>query len=189
MRKIVAALFMSLDGVVEGPGPTDAFEKAGWTMPYYVPEIGEYIGQSSAESDGMLLGRITYQGFQQAFEPQGNSDPFAAMMNGATKYVVSNSLTSADWMNSRLIGGNVIQEITSLKQQDGRNLNISGSITLVQSLLPHGLIDQLDLLVHPVTVGMGQRLFVDGFGAGFRLLESRSFSSGVVLLSLAPNAT
>lgn len=181
MRKIIAGLHMSLDGVIEGPGPADPFEKAGWFMPYFVPELGEYIAQASAESDGLLLGRVTYDAFRSFFEHQGHSNPSAAMMNGVHKHVVSGTLKEAEWENSDLISGDAIAEIGRLRAQAGRNLNISGSIQLIHSLLPHGLIDQLELFVAPVIVGTGRRLFPDGFSTGVKLLESRTFSSGVQL--------
>lgn len=181
MRKIIAGLHMSLDGVIEGPGPADPFEKAGWFMPYFVPEIGEHIAQASAEADGLLLGRVTYEAFRAFFERQSN--PSADMMNGVHKYVVSNTLGDADWENSKLISGDTIAEIARLRAQEGRNIHISGSIELIHSLLPHGLIDQLELLVAPVIVGTGRRLFPEGYSTGLKLLESRPFSSGVMLLS------
>lgn len=185
MRKIVAGLHMSLDGVIEGPGPADPFEKAGWFMPYFVPEMGEYIAQSSAEADGLLLGRVTYQSFRSFFEGQGSDNPSAAMMNGVRKFVVSNTLEKADWQNSSLISGDTIAEIARLRAQLGRNINISGSIELIHSLLPHGLIDQLELFVAPVIVGAGRRLFPEGFSTGLKLLESRTYSNGALLLCYA----
>ncbi|SMB80562.1 dihydrofolate reductase family protein [Deinococcus hopiensis] len=183
MRKIIAGLFMSLDGVVEGPGPADDFAAAGWSMPYFVPEIGQYIGESGAQADALLLGRATYQGFRAAFANAPRGDPAAAMMNGISKYVVSGTLTEADWVNSTLLGGDMVEEVGRLKAQPGRNINVSGSVTLIQSLLRLGLLDGLDLLVHPVVVGQGRRLFGDGLTARLALRETRTFSSGVVLLS------
>lgn len=181
MRKIVVGLHVSLDGVADGPGPADPFEKAGWFMPYFVPEIGQYIAEASAGADGLLLGRVTYDSFRSFFEGQGDSNPSAAMMNGVQKYVVSNTLKEAGWVNSKLISGDIIEQVTQLRAQDGKPIHISGSIQLIHSLLPHGLIDELDLLVAPVVVGLGRRLFPGGFGAGLKLLESRPFDSGVLL--------
>lgn len=185
MRKIIAGLNMSLDGVIEGPGPADPFEKAGWSMPYFVPEMGEYIRQSGAESDGLLLGRVTYQAFRLFFEGHGNSNPSAEMMNSVHKYVVSNTLKEASWENSSLIFSDVIAEISRLRAQPGRNINISGSIELIHRLLPYGLIDQLELFVAPVIVGTGRRLFPEGYSTGLKLLESRTFSSGTQLQRFA----
>lgn len=183
MRQIVAGLFMSLDGVVEGPGPADNFEKAGWSMPYFVPEMGEQIRQAGEGGDGMLLGRLTYENFRSFFEHGDN--PSAPMMNSSHKYVVSNTLQEASWVNSTLITGDTIRQIAELRAQPGRDITISGSIELIHSLLPHGLIDRLDLFVAPVIVGMGRRLFPDGFSTGLKLLESRTYSSGTLSLSYA----
>nr|AUN37549.1 dihydrofolate reductase [uncultured bacterium] len=185
MRKIVAGLFMSLDGVIEGPGPQDPFERAGWTMPYWSDDIGAYIGASSADSDALLLGRVTYQGFAEAFGAM--TGPDADMMNGFRKYVVSNTLKQANWVNSTIISGDVIAEIKRLKQQPGKNINMSGSGTLVQSLLQNGLVDELGLLVYPVVVGMGKRLFPEGIAQSkLNLVEARPMASGVVLLRYQP---
>jgi dihydrofolate reductase len=190
MRTLHASLFISLDGVVEGPGPSDDFARSGWTMPYFSPELGAFIGESSARSDGLLLGRVTYQMFRAAFEAQGDSNPSAAMMNGAHKYVVSRTLERAEWTNSTLLGGDLVPAITRLKAQGDRPLNLSGSVTLVQSLLAHGLLDGLDLLLNPVVVGVGRRLFETGSESTLPLTlrETRAFPNGVVLLSYAVNA-
>ncbi|MFC4453622.1 dihydrofolate reductase family protein [Deinococcus sonorensis] len=183
MRKLVAGQFMSLDGVVEGPGPADDFEAAGWSTPYFVPEIGQYIGASGAAADGLLLGRVTHQAFRAAFAHAPAGDPAAAMMNAIPKYVISTTLTDPDWVNSTVLGGDMVEAVTRLKAGGNRTLNVSGSITLVQSLLRHGLLDQLDLLVHPVVVGRGRRLFEADVPARLDLRETRTFSSGVVLMS------
>ncbi|UQN09142.1 dihydrofolate reductase family protein [Deinococcus sp. QL22] len=190
MRKLHACLLMSLDGVVEGPGPTDDFARAGWTMPSFSPELGAYIGESAAQSDGLLLGRVTYQMFRSAFEAQGDRNPSAAMMNGAHKYVVSRTLKQAEWTNSTVLGGDLVPAIQELKAQGNRPLNLSGSVTLVQSLLAHGLLDGLDLVVHPVVVGAGRRLFETGTESPLPLTlrGTRAFPHGVVLLSYAVNA-
>lgn len=180
MRKIIAGLFISLDGVCEGPGPGEDYVHAGWTMPYWSDEIGQYIGQSVAGSDGMLLGRITYLGFQAAFANQDSPD--AVMMNSRPKYVVSNTLTSATWGNSTIISGNIPEQIAQLKQAPGGNLTMSGSMMLVQSLIEHDLLDELDLLVYPVVLGTGRKLFQDGVKKNFKLVEARPTSSGVVLM-------
>jgi len=181
MRKIVVGLFMSLDGVVEGPGPQDAFERAGWTMPYFTPEIGQIIGEITASSDALLLGRVTYQGFQSSFEHQ--TDGMAAMLNNQLKYVVSSTLKTPSWNNSRLIDKNVVEEITKLKQQPGKDISMSGSIRLVQTLMEHHLIDECSLLLYPVTVGAGRRLFKDGAAMNtLKLVEAKPLSSGVIHL-------
>ena len=155
MRKVIAGLFISLDGVVESP------EK--WHFPYLNDEMMQVIGSAMAASDAMLLGRVTYQEFA-SYWPGVNSEdePIAAHMNNTPKYVVSTTLDKVEWQNSTLIKGNVAEEITKLKQQPGKNIAITGSGTLVQSLLQDDLLDELGLLVHPVVVGSGKRLFKDG---------------------------
>ena len=181
MRKLVASFFMSLDGVVQGPGPEDGFELAGWTMPYWDDDIGTFILSGMQASDALLLGRVTYQGFASAFAT--STSPDAAFMNSVRKYVVSTTLQQADWSNSALIAGNVTEEVARLKQQPGRDIAISGSGTLVQSLLSAGLIDELNLLIYPVVLGHGKRLFGDGSNLTLKLTHSKTSGSGVVLLT------
>jgi len=154
VRKIVAGLFMSLDGVVESP--------ENWTGPYFNDEVGQEIGSQMAIADSMLLGRVTYQTFAASFA--GQTGGMADQMNNMPKLVVSTTLDTADWQNSTLINGNVAEEITKLKQRPGNDIAISGSPTLVRSLLRGGLLDELRLLVFPIVVGGGKRLFADGCG-------------------------
>jgi dihydrofolate reductase len=177
MRKINAGLFVSLDGVVESP------EK--WTGPYFNDEVGQAVGQLMAANDAMLLGRVTYEGFAAAFGTQ--SGGMADQMNNTPKYVVSTTLTSADWQNSTLISGDLVGQVSELKQRPGRNIGMSGSSTLVSWLLRQGLLDQLDLLVFPVVIGAGKRLFSEPDGqVPLTLTGSESFGTGVVHLSYAP---
>ncbi|MDQ6747319.1 MAG: dihydrofolate reductase family protein [Candidatus Dormibacteraeota bacterium] len=186
MRKIVAGLFISLDGVVQGPGPEDEFPLAGWTMPYWDDGIGEFIGGSAMSSDALLLGRVTYQGFAAAFGPSTSGDPMAGWMNSVRKHVVSTTLHEATWNNSTLIQGHVVEAVAALKQQPGQAIGMSGSGTLVQTLLEHNLVDELNLLVYPVVLGQGKRLFKDGSKLALQLMETRTFKTGVVLLSYRP---
>jgi dihydrofolate reductase len=174
MRKIVAGLFVSANGVVEAPDT--------WTGPYFTPEIGQLIESMMDDADTLLLGRVTYQGFADAFG--GQDGGMAGRMNGFPKVVVSTTLDRAKWQNSTLIGGNVAEEIIKLKQRPGRNINMSGSGTLVTWLLREGLLDQLDLLQFPVVVGRGKRLFEgEGGQAGLTLAASQTFGTGVVHLT------
>jgi dihydrofolate reductase len=180
MRKVVASFFISLDGVVEGPGPQDDFELAGWTMPYWDDDIAQWIQTGMMASDTLLMGRVTYQGFASF---ASGTDDTAAIMNNFRKYVVSTTLEEATWTNSTLIKGNVAEEVAKLKQQPGKDIAISGSGTLVQTLLEHGLIDQLNLLVYPVVLGSGKRLFRDGSNLTLKLAQSKTSGSGVVMLT------
>jgi dihydrofolate reductase len=174
MRKIVAGLMVSVDGVVEAPET--------WTGPYFSPEIGQVVGSIMADGDTLLLGRVTYQTFAAAFAGD-TSDPMAAQMNAIPKVVVSATLDKADWENSTLIRHDVPQEITRLKEQPGQNINISGSATLVAWLLGQGLLDELNLLLFPVVVGHGKRLFGgQDLTVPLTLARSEAFGTGVVHL-------
>src|SRR5215207_9373125 len=177
MRKSVAGLFISLDGVYESP-----FE---WHFPYFNDEMGADVGGQAAESDTMLLGRQTYQEFASYWPSQGSEVEFADHMNNTPKVVVSSTLKSPlAWQNSTLIGGNVAEELTKLKQQPGKNISVVGSGTLVRSLLEQGLLDELHLLVHPIVVGKGKRLFDrDMAQVSLKLVESKALSTGVLALT------
>jgi dihydrofolate reductase len=173
MRKIVSGLFISLDGVVEAPDQ--------WHFPYFNEEMGNAVQSMMDGGDAMLLGRRTYEEFA-AYWPT-STDDYAEHMNGTPKYVVSTTLESADWQNSTLVGGDVFKELARLKEQPGGNLNTTGSGTLVRSLLREGLLDELHLLVHPIVVGAGKRLFDDGPQVPLRLTGSQTFSTGVLHLT------
>jgi dihydrofolate reductase len=181
MRKVVASEFVSLDGVVESP------EK--WHFPYFNDQMGDAIGAAMASSDSMLMGRVLYEEWA-AFWPNQDPDenPVAARMNGVRKYVVSTTLEEPlEWQNSTLIGDNVAEEISRLKEQPGKDISISGSPTLVRSLLEEDLLDELRLMVHPIVVGSGKRLFEDGGDQkALQLVDSKIFSTGVLYLSYQP---
>ena len=179
MRKLVASFFISLDGVVQGPGPEEDFDLSGWTMPYWDDDVATFVQTGMQAADTLLLGRVTYQGFASAFA--ADTGPDAQLMNGYRKYVVSTTLDRADWTNSSLITGNVVEEVARLKQQPGRDIGMSGSGTLVQSLLRHQLIDELNLLIYPVVLGRGKRLFADGINLNLKLTQSKTSRSGVLL--------
>jgi dihydrofolate reductase len=177
MRKIVAGLFMSLDGVVESP------EK--WQSPYFNNEMGQALGSAMAAADTLLLGRRTYEEFA-AFWPTDDG-PFAEVMNATPKLVVSTTLETLAWQNSTLIRGNLAQELTRQKEQPGKNIIVNGSATLVRSLLRNGLLDELGLLVHPVVVGTGKRLFEDWSDQlTLKLVDANTFSTGVLSLTYKP---
>jgi dihydrofolate reductase len=175
MRNIVVTEFLSLDGVMEAPG---------WTFRYWNDEIAAFKGEETDASDALLLGRVTYQGFAAAW-PQ-STDEGAPYFNGVRKYVVSTTLDTVEWNNSILINGDIVREIARLKQGDGRDITVHGSATLVQTLMQHDLVDRYRLLVYPVVLGKGKRLFSEGATATLKLLETRHFSSGVVALIYEP---
>ncbi len=179
MRKIVAGLFVSLDGVVESPDK--------WHFPYFNDEMGQAVGSQMEASDTMLLGRRTYQEFASYWPTATPEEPITAYMNETPKLVVSTTLTAVEWQNSTLISGNVVEELTRVKQQPGKNISVTGSPTLVRSLLRDHLLDELRLLVHPIVVGTGKRLFDDvGAQVPLKLVESTTFSTGVLALTYAP---
>lgn len=177
MRKIVAGQFITLDGVVEIPEE--------WMGPYFTPELGQTIGSLMGAQDAMLLGRVTYEMFAAHWPNQAGD--MADTMNGTPKYVVSGTLESADWKNSTLIpAASAFAEIAGLKQQPGQNIGMTGSGTLVSSLLREGLLDELHLLVFPLVVGSGKRLFgTPGDKLPLKLLDSATFGSGVMHLTYA----
>jgi dihydrofolate reductase len=180
MRKIVAGLFVSLDGVTESP------EK--WNFPYFNDEMGQEIGSQMAAADTLLLGRRTYEEFA-AYWPDktGDEDPFADYINNTPKFVVSTTLKTVAWRNSTLIEENVAEELSKLKQQSGKNISITGSVTLVRSLLRDGLLDELRLMIHPIVLGTGRRLFEDGSDQlSLNLVDAHPFSTGVLSLTYEP---
>ena len=177
MRKIVSGLFISLDGVIELPND--------WTGQWFNPELGQAIGSLMGAQDAMLLGRVTYSEFA-AHWPQQEGE-MADTMNGTAKYVVSGTLESADWQNSTLIPArNAAAEIAELKRQPGQNIGMTGSATLVSSLLRQGLLDELHLFVFPVVLGSGKRLFSEpGDKLPLKLIDSVTFGTGAVHLTYA----
>lgn len=193
MRKIVVAEFMSLDGVMQAPGGAEedtegGFAHGGWTHAYWHDDIGVHFDETMSASDTMLLGRKTWQIHGGAFEPMEPGDPFGDLMNNVQKYVVSTTLTSADaWRNSTLISGNVVEQIRALKAQPGKNIVIDGSSVLVHTLVQNDLVDEYALLVYPVVLGDGKKVFPDGMRVNLRLLEARALPSGVVLMRYAPD--
>ncbi len=179
MGSIKSGIFISLDGVIEAPET--------WHFDYFNDEMGAVVGALMSESDAMLLGRQTYDEFAAYWPSADPADPFTAQMNGARKYVVSNTLTDATWENSTVITGDVAAELTALKQDT--KLSTTGSAALVQWLLEAGLVDELHLLVHPVVVGSGKKLFADGAKVPLSLVSSTTFKTGVLHLVYGPAAS
>jgi len=178
MRKVVVSEFVSLDGVIEEPS---------WTFQFSSEEQQKFKFDELFASDALLLGRVTYEGFAAAWPSATDEEGFADRMNGLPKYVVSTTLEEPlEWNNSRLIEGDVAEEVSRLKQQPGHDILIYGSGELVHTLMQHDLIDEYRLMVYPVVLGSGKRLFRDGINTTLRLVETRTFSSGVVVLSYRP---
>ena len=179
MRKIKSNFFISLDGVVESPDK--------WHFPYFDDEMGAAVGAGFATADAMLMGRVLYDEWA-AYWPAQTEEPCAEVMNSMQKYVVSSSLQTAEWQNSEVISGDVAQRLTDLKAQDGGDIAMSGSATTVRWLLREGLLDELNLLVHPLVVGDGlARLFPsDEPSMPLELMSAQTFKTGVLNLSYAP---
>jgi dihydrofolate reductase len=190
MRKIVVSEFMSLDGVMQAPGGKDedtegGFTRGGWTWPYWHDDIGAEFFQAMSESDALLLGRKTWQIHGGAFEPMVN-DPFGDVMNTVQKYVVSTTLADASaWRNSTLIKDDVIEQVRALKEQPGKNILMDGSSVLIHTLAQNDLIDEYSLLVYPVVLGGGKKVFAEGAQLTLRMLETKPFPTGVTLVHYA----
>lgn len=192
MRKLIVSEFVSLDGVMQAPGHPDedrsgGFEHGGWQMPYADLDEGQLqaIGEAIAATDAYLFGRRTYEIFAAYWPQQPDTDMFARTLNGLPKYVASRTLAEPlPWEGSILLGGDVASEVARLKEQQGGNISVLGSGELVQTLLRHDLVDELVLMVSPVVVGSGKRLFRDGLSpTPLRLLDSRSTAGGVLTLT------
>ena len=181
MRELIATEFVTLDGVMEDPGvwqlKNDLFDEA----------MGPVVNDAYTAADALLLGRVTYQEWAEFWPKQSEADPFTKLLNGIPKFVVSTTLKRLDWMNSRLIQGDVTAEVTKLKQAAGGDILIAGSAKLVSSLTEAGLIDEYQLFVHPIVVGRGKRLFVDGVAPTLlKLVGGQTFGNGVVVMTYQP---
>jgi dihydrofolate reductase len=187
MRKIIVLSFITLDGVMQGPGgPTEDtsgnFTLGGWTVPYFDDFLGNVMTEQMGHPFDLLLGRKTFEIFA-SYWPQHEEE--GAGINKATKYVASNTLTTHEWRKSVFLNGNVAEEIKKLKQQDGPELQVHGSGELIQTILEHDLVDEFWLKIFPVTLGMGKRLFDQGtIPASFTLVDSKTSPSGVIVATL-----
>ena len=173
MRKIIESTLVSADGVIGSP-PL-------WAMDYRDEEVTRDALERLSGSDAMLIGRGTYELFAATWP--GQTDEFAQRMNGIRKYVFSSTLARADWSNSTIVRGDVLAEVTRIKEQDGRDLALFGHGRLAQTLLENGLIDELRLSVHPVLAGAGLPQFSNGRKTPLKLVSAKTFTTGVVVLS------
>jgi dihydrofolate reductase len=186
MRRIVVSEFVSIDGVMEGPGPQDAYEHAGWTMAYHDPAQTQYKLNEVLEAEALLLGCVTYDGFAAAWPQMEDPVGFAKKMNSMPKYVVSTTLTDPSWNNTTVISSNVAEQIAELKQSGDGDLLVNGSSVLLGTLLEHELVDELRLMTFPVVLGSGKRLFGEGRPSSpgkFELAAVDRYDSGVVTLT------
>jgi dihydrofolate reductase len=184
MRKIVLLEFMTLDGVIQAPGGPEEdtsgdFTYGGWTVPYFDDFSGEVMAEQMKQPFSLLLGRKTFE-IWSSFWPEHEKE--WPGINDATKYVVSNTLSSSDWQNSVFLKGDIVEELKKIKEQDGPDLQVYGSSNLAQTLLKNDLVDELWLKIFPITLGRGKRLFEDGTTpAAFKLTESKTSPSGVII--------
>jgi dihydrofolate reductase len=190
MRKLIVLTFITLDGVMQAPGgpeedTTGGFKYGGWTAGYWDDVLGGVMGEQMAGPFDLLLGRKTYEIFA-AYWPYMKSDnpnyQIADKFNSAQKYVASRTLKELGWSNSRLIKGDLVQEIKKLKEQNGPELQVYGSGNLIQTFLKHDLVDEFRLKIFPITLGTGKRLFAEGtIPASFKLIDSKTSTTGVIV--------
>jgi dihydrofolate reductase len=188
MGRIVVTEFVSLDGVIEAPGGGEDYRHAGWTFEIDRGAEGDKFKLAElAEAEAQLLGRVTYEGFAAAWPTMEDDAGFAEKMNAMPKYVVSSTLTEAEWNNSTVLRGDVAEEVAKLKDEVEGVILIAGSAQLVQALVEHDLVDELRLMVFPVVLGAGKRLFGDvSEKKSLRLTGSRTLGDGVALLTYEP---
>jgi dihydrofolate reductase len=192
MRKLIVAEFLSFDGVMQAPGGEEedtegGFTHGAWTLPYWHDDIGAHFMEAISHCDTLLLGRKTWQIHGEAFDPMPVGDPFGDVMNNLQKVVVSTTLPStALWRNSTLIRDNVVAEVRKLKEAPGKDIYVDGSSVLVHTLAQHDLVDEYSFLVYPLVLGSGKRIFPDGLRVNLKLVETKPFPSGVVLMRYQP---
>jgi dihydrofolate reductase len=184
--RIVVTEFVSLDGVMEAPGGGEGFKHAGWTFEISRGEEGDRFKlKETLDSEALLLGRVTYEGFAAAWPSR--KDAFADKLNSMPKYVVSSTLQKGEWNNSTVIRGNVVEEISKLRNRSSGDIVVHGSARLVQTLIEHDLVDELRLMVFPVVLGTGKRLFGETTDKKkLRLVDSKTVGDGVVILIFQP---
>jgi dihydrofolate reductase len=186
MRDLIVTTFLTLDGVMQAPGGPDedtdgGFAHGGWSVNYFDEKVSEAMGEVTGHPFAMVLGRKTYD-IMAAFWPHASAEDGADLFNNATKYVASRGTPNLTWQNSVYIEGDVAEGIARLKQEDGPELQVHGSANLIQTLLRHNLVDRFHLLIFPVVVGMGKRLFGEGtLPAGLKLVDSKVSPSGVLI--------
>jgi dihydrofolate reductase len=188
VRKLIVSEFVTLDGVMEAPGGEPGHPHSGWVFDFIGPEQERYKLDEVQESDALLLGRVTYEGFAAAWPAR--SGEFADKMNSMPKFVVSTTLRDLDWNNSTLIQGDVAEEVATLKEQEGGPVLVAGSRTLVHALIRAGLVDEFRLMIFPVVLGSGRRLFPETPDKTvLRLADTRTFGSGVVVHTYQASAS
>jgi dihydrofolate reductase len=190
--KLTVTTFLSVDGVMQGPGgpeedPSDGFDLGGWLVPFVDEDMNRYVADWFETADAFLLGRGTYQIFE-AYWPKvtDENDPVASKLNNLPKYVATTTLDTADWTGTTLLKGDVVKEVTELKNRPGRDLQVHGSAGLVQTLVENDLVDEYRIFVFPVLLGRGKRLFESGTTpATLRHVGTRTTGTGVAVHTYA----
>ena len=191
MRKLIVSTFLTLDGVMQAPGGPDedndgGFAYGGWSVNYWDDDMGQFMNEATSKPFAMVLGRKTYD-IMAAHWPNAPEETGAKVFNEATKYVASRSRPTLEWSNSVLIEGDAAEGLAALKNEDGPELQVHGSSNLIQTLLRNNLVDEYRLMIFPVVVGSGKRLFSEGaIPAGLRLVDSKVSTTGVVIGTYEP---
>jgi dihydrofolate reductase len=196
MRKVIVFINLTLDGVMQAPGRPDedrrgGFAYGGWALPYADPDMGKVAGESMATTGGLLFGRRTYEDFYSVWPKRTDNNPFTAVLNSTQKYVASTTLeVPLSWSNSTLLEGDAVGAVARLKEQRGKDIVVLGSGELVQCLMRGGLVDRYVLLIHPLILGSGRRLFNDGDSrVALRLVDTKTTSTGVMIATYEPAET
>jgi len=190
--RVVLVEHLTLDGVMQAPGRPDedrrgGFQHGGWAQPDNDPVMAEAMAEGMANGGALLFGRRTYEDFAAVF-PKQKDNPFTAVLDNSQKYVASTTLNEPlPWVNSTLLKGDAAEAVAKLKEKPGKDLVVLGSGVLVQSLMPHNLIDEYVLMIHPLVLGSGRRLFVDGGAfSALRLVDSKTTTTGVLIATYRP---
>jgi dihydrofolate reductase len=191
MRKLIVSTFLTLDGVMQAPGGPEedeagSFAHGGWSVNYFDEQVAQFMGEAMSVPFDLVLGRKTYD-IMAAHWPHAPEEESPEVMNDATKYVASRGRPTLGWRNSVLIEGDAAEGVAALKQEDGPELQVHGSGNLIQTLMRHGLVDQYRLLIFPVVIGSGKRLFSEGtIPSGLKLVDSKVSTTGVVIGTYEP---
>ena len=191
MRRVIVFNSLTLDGVMQGPGRADedvrgGFTHGGWALPYADEVMGRAAAESGATTGAILLGRRTYDDFYSVW-PKRKDNPYTEVLNNTLKYVASNTLTKPlPWMNSELLHGDAAEAVGKLKKEPGKDLVVLGSGVLVESLMRSDLVDEYILLIHPLVLGSGRRMFNEGHATPLRLVDSKTTTKGVVIATYRP---
>ena len=185
MGRVVVTEFVTLDGVMEDPGGAEGFDRGGWAFQFERgPEGDKYKMDELLEAEAMLLGRVTYEGFAKAWPSLTDEVGFADKMNNMPKYVVSTTIRDPEWNNTTVLSGDAAEEVRKLREQAGGNILVAGSATLVGTLAENDLVDEYRLMVYPIVLGRGKRLFRDDLEkTRLQLVEAKPVGDGVVVLT------